>query len=96
MKPAAPEPARRLVIADDESLALERLRRLMPHHPDWTVVGEATTGPETVALLEHLRPDVVLLDIRLPVEPITGSGCRAPPLLFVSPRVRGVPFSAFL
>mgnify|MGYP000974027041 CR=1 FL=1 len=89
MKPAAPEPARRLVIADDEPLARERLRRLMQHHPDWTVVGEATTGPETVALVERVRPDVVLLDIRLPglggfevVESLKGP--NRPAIIFVT------------
>lgn len=62
----APETARRIVIADDEPLARERLRRLLQNHPSWEVVGEATTGPEAIDLVQRLRPDVLLLDIRLP------------------------------
>jgi DNA-binding NarL/FixJ family response regulator len=42
------------------------IRALLAGLPDVEVVGEATTGPETLALAESLRPDLVLLDISMP------------------------------
>jgi two-component system response regulator AlgR len=56
----------RLLIADDEPLARERLRRLVEEIPGCEVVGEACTGTETLLRAQRLRPDVLLLDIRMP------------------------------
>jgi two-component system response regulator AlgR len=56
----------RIVIADDEPLARERLRRLLTELAGHEVVGEAPEGERTVALCQELHPDVVLLDIRMP------------------------------
>jgi two-component system LytT family response regulator len=59
-------PPRRVIIADDEPLARERIRYLITRDPRWTIVAECRNGPDTVdAILEH-RPDVVFLDIRMP------------------------------
>lgn len=56
----------RLLLADDEPLALVRLRTLLADLPDVEVVGEARDGEEAAALIEALRPDLALLDIRMP------------------------------
>ena len=57
----------KILIADDEPLARERLRALLAEHADAEVVGEAMHGLETIAEVQRLRPDVVLLDIAMPV-----------------------------
>ena len=56
----------RIVIADDQALFREGLRTLLSIRPDMDVVGEAANGEEAVALVEALRPDVVLMDLRMP------------------------------
>jgi DNA-binding NarL/FixJ family response regulator len=55
-----------IVIADDQALFREGLRTLLSIRPDMDVVGEAANGDEAVALVETLRPDVVLMDLRMP------------------------------
>lgn len=56
----------RVVLADDEPLVRERLRSLLTTRPDCTLVGECADGAEAVAMLEAVRPDVVLLDVQMP------------------------------
>jgi DNA-binding NarL/FixJ family response regulator len=56
----------RIVIADDQALFREGLRTLLSIRPDMDVVGEAANGDEAVALVEKLRPNVVLMDLRMP------------------------------
>ncbi|MFE2288917.1 response regulator [Streptomyces sp. NPDC059443] len=57
----------RIVLADDQPLVRSGLRVLMGDHPDLEVVGEAATGSEAVGLVGELAPDVVVMDIRMPV-----------------------------
>lgn len=57
----------RLVLADDQALLRGTFRLLIDSTPDLEVVGEAGTGREAVKLAEELRPDLVLMDIRMPV-----------------------------
>jgi len=59
-------PRRRVVIADDEPLARERLRMLLAAHPDHEVVAECAHGEEALDAITRLTPDLVLLDIRMP------------------------------
>jgi len=56
----------KLLIVDDEAPARERLRSLLDEIGDCEVVAEASTGEEALALCSESRPDVVLLDIRMP------------------------------
>jgi DNA-binding NarL/FixJ family response regulator len=56
----------RVVLADDEAMVRAGLRMLLEHQPDLEVVGEASDGVEAVAVVARTRPDVVLLDIRMP------------------------------
>jgi len=56
----------RLLLVDDETLARDRLRRMLEDHESYEVVGEAANGAQAVVACEELRPDLVLLDIRMP------------------------------
>lgn len=57
----------RLLIVDDQRLMREGLRTLLELEPDMLVVGEAGDGLEAQSLFASLQPDVVLMDIRMPV-----------------------------
>jgi DNA-binding NarL/FixJ family response regulator len=56
----------RVVVADDQALVRAGFRLLVDSAPDLEVVGEAVEGAEAVALARRERPDVVLMDIRMP------------------------------
>lgn len=56
----------RVVLADDQPLIRSGLRVLIADTDDLTVVGEAATGTEAVQLVQDTRPDVVVMDIRMP------------------------------
>jgi DNA-binding NarL/FixJ family response regulator len=56
----------RVAIADDQQLIRGGFRSLLESEPDIEVVGEAGTGTEAVALVTRQKPDVVLMDIRMP------------------------------
>jgi len=56
----------RVVIADDQQLIRAGFRSLLEAEPDIEIVGEAGTGAEAVSVVTRTRPDVVLMDIRMP------------------------------
>jgi DNA-binding NarL/FixJ family response regulator len=56
-----------VLIADDQALVRVGLRKILEAEPDTTVVGEAGDGEDAVAAARRLRPDLVLMDIRMPV-----------------------------
>jgi DNA-binding NarL/FixJ family response regulator len=56
-----------LLIADDQALIRVGLRKSLENEPDMTVVGEANDGEDAVSAAQRLQPDVVLMDIRMPV-----------------------------
>jgi DNA-binding NarL/FixJ family response regulator len=56
----------RILIADDQHLVRAGFRTILGTQPDFEVVGEASDGTEAVAMAGDLKPDVVLMDIRMP------------------------------
>ena len=57
----------RIVIADDHSMIREGLKQLLELDGDILVVGEAGNGEECLEVIQQQKPDVVLLDINMPV-----------------------------
>lgn len=57
----------RVLIADDQSIIRAGLATILNSQPDIDVVGQAADGHEAVTLARHLRPDVCLFDIRMPI-----------------------------
>ena len=57
----------RVLVADDQVLVRDGFRSIIEREPDLTVVGEASDGREAIGLTRSLRPDVVVMDIQMPV-----------------------------
>ena len=79
----------RVLIADDEPLARERLRMLLGQESWIEIVGECQNGPETIGAIQELQPDLIFLDVQMPgatgfdvIEAIGAS--RMPPVVFVT------------
>lgn len=86
-------PSYRVVIADDSADLRLLLRLAVREDPDFEVVGEAANGEEAVALAADVRPDLLLLDLSMPVM----DGLEALPLIRVaSPSTSVVVVSGFL
>jgi len=56
-----------VLIADDQTLFREGIKDLLDDEKGINVVGEASNGPEVVAMAKKLKPDVILMDIKLPL-----------------------------
>jgi DNA-binding NarL/FixJ family response regulator len=56
----------RILLADDHPVVREGIRGMLQGYDDIAVVGQAGSGPEAVALVAELHPDLVLMDLRMP------------------------------
>jgi two-component system LytT family response regulator len=79
----------RVLIADDEPLARERLKMLLANEEGVELAGECDTGPAAVAAIHKLKPDLVFLDVQMPggtgFDVIQSVGAeRMPPVVFVT------------
>jgi len=68
VQPNADAPAIRIVIAEDQALVRRGAALLLAMEPDMEVVGQACNGVEAVELTQLLRPDVVLMDLHMPLK----------------------------
>jgi two-component system response regulator DevR len=59
-------PSLRLMLVDDHEIVRAGLRTLLQDQPDLVIAGEATTVAEAIAEAERCRPDLILMDVRLP------------------------------
>src|SRR5690606_18042452 len=57
----------RVLIAEDSPTSRQLIRAIIGEQPDLRIVGEATNGEEAVEMTARLRPDVVLMDVHMPV-----------------------------
>jgi two-component system LytT family response regulator len=79
----------RVLIADDEPLARERLRTLLAAEPWLEIVAECPSGTDAIAAIDSIQPDLVFLDVQMPgatgFEVIEAVGAdRMPPVIFVT------------
>lgn len=56
----------KVVIVDDEHFAREAIKVYLTRHPEFTVVGEASSGSEAMEVIQETKPDLVFLDIQIP------------------------------
>jgi DNA-binding NarL/FixJ family response regulator len=80
----------RVVVVDDQAVIRTGLRTMLEHETDLTIVGEAGNGTEAVDLVARARPDVVLMDVRMPevdgieaTRRILAGGTPSPPAVLV-------------
>ena len=57
----------RILIADDDAAIRLLLRRLLEKERDWQVCGEASNGVEAIEGVEQFEPDIVVMDLAMPV-----------------------------
>lgn len=65
------QPCITVALVDDHRLVRDGVRQILEHEPDLTVVGEASDSAAAAALVERVRPDVVLLDVEIPGDEVT-------------------------
>ena len=74
----------RILIVDDHELIRRGLRHILDERPNWEICGEAVNGQEAIRLAAEFRPDVIVMDIAMPImngleatEHLNRNGCKA-------------------
>jgi DNA-binding NarL/FixJ family response regulator len=87
----ATPPQVRIVVADDQQVVRAGFASLLETQPDFTVVGTASEGADAVRICRELRPDVVVMDVRMPgmdgieaTRQLTASGLERPRILILT------------
>lgn len=57
----------KILIADDHEIVRQGIRRVLEAKPEWEICGEATNGQEAVRMAQELAPDVIIMDVTMPV-----------------------------
>jgi len=57
----------RILLVDDQHIIREGLKTMLESNPDMQIIGEAENGQQAIAQLSTLKPDVILMDVRMPV-----------------------------
>lgn len=57
----------KILIADDHEIVRQGIRRVLEAKPEWEICGEAANGQEAVRMAQELTPDVIIMDITMPV-----------------------------
>ncbi len=70
-------PAKRILVVDDNAVVRTLVRKLFESQPDFEISGEAENGREAIDKAEQLKPDLIILDLIMPVM----TGLDAAPLL---------------
>ena len=85
------QPPVRIVVADDYEVVRAGFAGLLDTQPDFTVIGTASDGAQAVQICRELRPDVVLMDVRMPgmdgieaTRHLAGSGTDGPRILILT------------
>src|SRR5260370_8700346 len=63
---AKPKQQIRILLADDHAIFRDGLRKLLDADDEVTIIGEASNGSECIKMLAKLKPDILLLDLRMP------------------------------
>src|ERR1700681_2561990 len=75
----------RILIADDHEIVRRGIRMILQARPEWEICGEAKDGREAVQLAKELDPDVIILDVSMPV---MGALLAADDILLMNPKIR--------
>jgi len=57
----------KILIADDHEIVRQGIRRVLEVKPEWEICGEASNGQEAVRMAQELSPDVIIMDVTMPV-----------------------------
>jgi DNA-binding NarL/FixJ family response regulator len=93
----------RILIADDHESMRAALKATVRLHPHWEICGEATDGREAIEKAQQLRPDIVILDFKMPIanglkagSEIAGSVPDTPILMYTLYKTRALEVAAKL